>query len=141
MAIVWLLTAALSACAQQKAPAPPVAAKQETAPEKVYTYVEQMPELLGGGGQQRIVMELMKRFSYPAFSHSDQWPESNVKIAFVVNTDGSLQDIKLLVSSHNIIIDTALLAAAYAMPCLLPGYQNGQPVRVQLTFPIILEYR
>jgi protein TonB len=140
-ATVWLLTAALSACAQQEAPALPVAAQHTPVPEKVYTYVEQMPQLPGGGGQQRIGMELMKRFSYPAFSHSDQWPESNVKVAFVVNTDGSLQDVKLLASSHNTTIDNALLAAAYAMPCLMPGYQDGRLVRVQLTFPIGLEYR
>lgn len=132
----WLLLASLSANAQQPAPAKPTATTG-----KVYTYVEQMPELPGGGGTQAISMALMKRFSYPAFNHSNQWPESNVRIAFVVNTDGSLQDINLLASSHNTTIDNALLAAVYAMPCLLPGYQNGQPVRVQLIFPIILEYR
>jgi TonB family protein len=139
-----LLVTTLIACAQRGAVlVQPLAAPKmaSSEPEKVYTYAEQMPQLLSGGGQQRIGMELMKRFSYPAFSHSDQWPASNVKVAFVVNTDGSLQDVKLLVSSHNTTIDNALLAAAYAMPCLLPGYQNGRPVRVQLMFPIGLEYR
>jgi hypothetical protein len=51
----------LSACAQQEAPAPPVAARQKPAPEKVYTYVEQMPQLPGGGGQQAIANEILKR--------------------------------------------------------------------------------
>ena len=139
--LVWLLTPTLNTCAQQMASTTSVTTQQKPAPEKVYTYVEQMPQLPGGGGQQRIGMELMKRFSYPAFSHADQWPESNVKVAFIVNTDGSLQDIKLLASSHNTTIDNALLAAVYAMPCLLPGYQDGRPVRVQLILPIGLEYR
>ena len=143
-AILWLLTATLSACAQQSnslAELHAMPGPEAVEPSRVYTYVEQMPQLPGGGGQQRLCFELLKHMDYPSFSLKEQMPESRVKLAFIVNTDGTLQDVKLLASSHNAAIDKALVAAAYTLPHLVPGYQNGQPVRVQLTFPIILEYR
>jgi len=140
-AIVWLLTAALSACAQQEAPAPPVASRQKPALEKVYTYVEQMPQLPGGGGQQAIINAIMKRLRIIAIPLEGQLPETRVRFSFIVATDGSLQDVKILNSTRSPAIDKAILNAVYALPCLIPGRQNGQLVRVQLIFPMGLEYR
>jgi protein TonB len=141
IAIAWLLTAALSACAQREQPTPPVAAKQKPAPEKVYTYVEQMPQLPGGGGQQAIVNAIMKRLRITAVALEGQLPETRIKFSFIVATDGSLQDVKILNSTRSSAIDKAILNSVYSLPCLTPGYQYGQPVRVQLIFPMGLEYR
>jgi protein TonB len=138
---VWLLAAALSACGQQKAPRLLVAAKPKLAPEKVYTYVEQMPQLPGGGGQQAIDNEIMKRLRIPAFALEGQLPETRVRFSFVVATDGSLQNVKIVNSTRSAAIDKAILNAVYSLPCFIPGYQNGRPVSVQLIIPMGLEYR
>jgi protein TonB len=131
----------LSACAQQEAPAPPVVAKPKPAPKKVYTYVEQMPELPGGGGQQAIGNAILRRVRIPAFVLEGQLPETRIRFSFIVATDGSLRDVKVLNSTRSAIIDKAILTAVYALPCLIPGYQNGHPVPVQLIIPMGLEYR
>jgi protein TonB len=141
LVLILLLTAMLSACAQQKAPALPVAAKPKTAPERVYTYVEQMPQLPDGGGQQAIGNAILRRVRVPAFAIEGQLPETRIRFSFIVATDGSLQDVKILNSTRSTIIDKAILTAVYALPCLIPGYQNGQPVPVQLVIPMGLEYR
>ena len=109
--------------------------------EKVYTYVEQMPQLPGGGGQQAIDSEIMKRLRIPAFALEGQLPKTRVQFSFIVATDGSLQDVKITNSTRSSTIDKAILNAIYSLPCLTPGYQNGQPVRVALTLAMGLEYR
>nr|GFB54456.1 hypothetical protein [Tanacetum cinerariifolium] len=44
----------------------------EVVEDKVYTYVEQMPQLPGGGGQQAIVNAIQKAFRYPAVDLRNQ---------------------------------------------------------------------
>jgi protein TonB len=137
----WLLTL-LAGCTQSNTPLEQLpVAKQAVASTHVYTYVEQMPQLPQGGGQQAICLEILKRLRYPTFDSREQLPESSVRVAFTVDTDGTLQDAKLLASSHNAGIDKALLDAVHSLPRLTPGYQNGRPVRVQLSFPLTLEYQ
>jgi TonB family protein len=137
----WLLTL-LSSCTQSNTPSEQLpVAKQAADSNPVYTYVEQMPQLPQGGGQQAICLKILKRLHYPTFDSKEQLPESSIRVAFTVATDGTLQDAKLLASSHNASIDKALLDAVYTLPRLTPGYQNGRPVRVQLSFPITLEYQ
>jgi protein TonB len=135
-AIVWLLTAALSACAQQEAPAPPVAAQQKPVPEKVYTYVEQMPELPGGGGQQAIINEIQKRTRYPVIDTSKQMRYSGIKYTFTVDSTGKVRDIAMIASSDNLAVDQAILDAVRSLPKFSPGRQDGRPVSVSFTINI-----
>lgn len=134
--ITWQLTVVLSACAQQEAPAPPVIAKQKTAPEKVYTYVEQMPQLPGGGGTQAIVNEIQKRTRYPVIDTSKQMRYSGIKYTFIVDSAGKLRDVVMVVSSENLTVDQAILNAVRSLPKLSPGRQNGRAVPVRFTLNI-----
>ena len=108
---------------------------------RVYTYVEQMPQLPGGSGQQAIDNAIMRRLRIPAIALEGQLPETRIRFSFIVATNGSLQDVKILNSTRSSAIDKAILNAVYSLPCLIPGYQNGRPVRVQLIIPMGLEYR
>jgi protein TonB len=136
-AIVWLLTAALSACAQQEAPAPPVAAQPKLAPERVYTYVEQMPQLPGGGGEQAIGMELLKRLMRQPLPPIDlrQQYSGSATVYFEVNSTGTVRHVKLLRATGSASVDSALVTVTKKLPRFIPGYQNGKPVTVSFTIP------
>ena len=95
----WLLTL-LSVCTQSNTPSEQLTVTKPVYSTHVYTYVEQMPQLPQGGGQQAICLEILKRLHYPTFDTREQLPDSSVRIAFTVATDGTLQDAKLLASSH-----------------------------------------
>jgi len=135
-ATVLLLIAGLSACAQQEESTLPVVAKQKPAPEKVYTYVEQMPELPGGGGQQAIVNEIQKRTRYPVINTSKQMRYSGIKYIFVVDSTGKVRDATMVSSSDNPAVDQAILDAVRSLPKFSPGRQDGRPVPVSFTFNI-----
>ena len=132
-ATVWLLTAALSACAQQEAPAPPVAARPKPAPEKVYTYVEQMPQLPGGGGERAVVSQLMRMLQVPKLKEQPSWPRT--KVSFVVGSDGRIYDEQVFLTDSIPEYSAAMLKAVRALPRFIPGYQKGTPVPVKITLP------
>lgn len=133
-ATVWLLTVALSACAQQAAPAMPVVAKQKPAPEEVYTYVEQMPELPGGGGTGAIINVFFKNFhpSAAAVRGERQRPI----IHFEVGPDGMVRQVSMHTSSNSANFDSAMIAAVHSFPRFTPGRQNGKAVTVSFNLPI-----
>jgi hypothetical protein len=120
--IVWLLTAALSACAQQEAPTPPAVAKQKPAPEKVYTYVEQMPQLPGGGGERAIVSQLMRLLQVHKLKEQPSWPRT--KVSFVVGSDGRIYDEQVFLTDSMPEYSAAMLKAVWALPRFTPGYQE-----------------
>lgn len=109
-------------------------AQAKQAQTQVYTFVEQMPQLPGGGGQQRIAMELMKRVGYPAIDLRKQYTGS-ATVYFEVSPSGAVQHIKLLRATGSASVDSALVTAAKKLPRFTPGYQNGKPVTVSFTMP------
>nr|GFD35375.1 hypothetical protein [Tanacetum cinerariifolium] len=100
----------------QKTLAPPIAAKSKPSPERVYTYVEQMPQLPGGGGQQAIVNEIQKRIRYPVIDTSKQMRYSGIKYTFVVDSTGKVSDVAMLAGSDNSAVDQAILNAVHSLP-------------------------
>lgn len=136
-ATAWLLALALSACAQQESPKPPVAGTPKPAPEKVYTFVEQMPQLPGGSGQQRIGMELLKRLMQQPLPPIDlrQQYTGSATVYFEVNSMGTVQHVKLLRATGSASVDSALVTVTKKLPRFTPGYQNGKPVTVSFTIP------
>lgn len=123
----WLLLASLSANAQQPAPAKPAATKRQ-----VYTFVEQMPQLPGGGGTQTIGNEILKRLRPSGKIEPSCY---RVVVYFEVNPGGAVQHAKILHSSQSAVIDSASLQAVWSLPKFRPGYQQGRPVTVSFTMP------
>jgi len=137
----WLLPLLLAGCVESAtlpAQRPVVRPAADAAP--VYTYVEQMPELPQGGGLPALIEQIFRQFHPPPLD-SKHLPASRVQVAFIVESDGTLQQIRLLVSSQQARLDNALLHAVRSLPRLTPGYHQGRPVRVQLCLPITLDYR
>lgn len=62
--------------------------------------------------------------------------EGRVVIEFIVDTDGTITDAKVIKSVHE-LIDREALRVINAMPKWEPGKKNGKVVRVKKTLPII----
>jgi len=57
-----------------------------------------------------------------------------VYLSFVVERDGSLSDIRVLRSAHQ-LLDREAIRVVKTMPKWTPGEQNGEPCRVKYTLP------
>jgi hypothetical protein len=99
---------------------------------KPYTYVEQMPQLLGGGGQAASAAAVQKHVVLPANAPA---PTRRVFAQFIVGKQGQIEDASI-VQATDPVVDAAVLAAVRQLPTFEPGRLNGQPVRVSLTLPI-----
>lgn len=99
---------------------------------QVYTYVEQMPQLPGGGGIAAIVAAVEQRMVLPA---STPTATRRVFVQLIIGKQGQLERAEL-VQPTNPVIDAAVLAAVRQLPAFQPGQQGGQPVRVSFTLAI-----
>ena len=61
--------------------------------------------------------------------------EPRVIVRFVVNTDGSSGDVRVLRSVHK-TVDSEAIRLVRNMPKWIPGKLNGKPVRTEFTVPI-----
>ncbi|MGI4736203.1 MAG: energy transducer TonB [Janthinobacterium lividum] len=129
--IIFLLVTTLPAYAQRGAPVPSAAAKRKTAPEKIYTFVEQMPDLPSGGGQPAMVAFLLKALQVPKLKDQPTWPRTNV--SFIVGPEGKVYDAQVVMQAPILAYRQAMLNAVRTLPRFKPGYQAGRPVAVKLT--------
>ncbi|MDQ2793442.1 MAG: TonB family protein [Bacteroidota bacterium] len=114
----------------------PVGKSNNVVPEvaKPYIFVEQMPELPGGGGQPAIVMAIQKAVRYPARALSNQI-EGKVFVSFTVDPKGEVTDVKI-VKGLGYGIDEETMRAIKTLPRFIPGKQNGREVSVSFTVPV-----
>ncbi len=98
--------------------------------EKVYTYVEQMPQLPSGGGTQQLAAEIMKRTQLSGKIEPSCY---RTIVYFEVSSTGLVHRAKIKKASQSAAVDAALLRAVGSLPTLRPGYQQGKPVAVSFT--------
>ena len=108
-------------------------AKPAALAEKVYTYVEQMPQLPGGGGTQQIVTEITKRMRLSGKIEPSCY---RTILYFEVSSAGVVRHARVATASQSSAVDAALLQAVRSLPALRPGYQQGKPVAVSFTMLI-----
>lgn len=107
--------------------------KTEQAPaqssEPVYMVVEKQPEFPGGKFERSKFFA--QNLSIPKTAKKSRW----IYVSFIVNTDGSLQDvvIKKGVSPE---YDQEVLRVAQSMPNWIPGSQSGKLIRVRYILPV-----
>ena len=98
--------------------------------EPIFTSVEGLPEF--PGGYQKFLA-----FVKENLDQSKSSVAGRANITFVVEQDGTLSDIKAV---GRIFDENAINEAIRVMklsPKWNPGKQNGKPVRVQYTLPIV----
>jgi protein TonB len=93
--------------------------------------LDEMPSPVGG--QAAWSKFLQKNLRYP---DTDQ--EGRVIISFIIEKDGHLTDLKILKGVVSELDREAMRVLALA-PAWKPGLQNGKPVRVKYTIPIIFQ--
>ena len=109
--------------AQPSKPAPPDTTR-------AYTYVEQMPTLLGGGGRDELIRQIQRMLVLPTGT-----ADGYGVVTFVVGPSGVVREAKITRGSTP-AGNAAVLAAVARLPRLVPGRQSGQPLAVLLTLPI-----
>ena len=102
---------------------------------QVFSYVEQMPVLPGGGGNLALVKALQKQMQLPAEVREGR-VEGRVFVRMVVGVSGLARQVSV-VQSLSPACDAAALAAVKRLPRLVPGRYNGQSVAVLLTLPVM----
>ena len=107
---------------------------EEVVENKVYTYVEQMPQLPGGGGNTAIVAAIQKATKYPPLALRNQ-VEGRIFVSFTVNAQGDVSDVKV-VKGLGSGLDEETVRAVKTLPKFIPGKQNGRSVSVSFTVPI-----
>lgn len=123
-------------------PPPPFTPDAPPAPEsEVYTYVEQMPQLPGGGGNKAIVEFIQQHLAYPNVAPASR-KAGRVFVSFVVTKAGQVQDPKII-KGLSAEYDAAVVAAVQQLPRFTPGMQGFSPktgkevpVNVSFTVPI-----
>lgn len=107
----------------------PVATPQSK--NAIYSEVEQMPTF--PGGTEAMVQFLSENIKYPEGVENEE--PSTVHVSFVIDEEGHVTQTEVKKSSDP-AFSAAALAAVDAMPTWNPGYQDGNPVKVQMMLPI-----
>ncbi|SMO54895.1 energy transducer TonB [Solitalea koreensis] len=100
---------------------------------EVFYHVEENPEYPGGIDQ--IGKFIGKTLRYPPMAR-ETGVQGRVTVTFVVEKDGSITDVTVLrgIGSG---CDEEAVRVIKAMPKWKPGKQNGKPVRVHFSLPIM----
>lgn len=99
----------------------------------VFAAAEQTPEF--PGGQQAMDEYLNQKIHYPADAKKNHL-QGRVTCQFVVNTNGSIEDIEVVNSSGHPSLDQEAIRVIKSMPQWKPGSWRGFPVPVRYTVPI-----
>ncbi|WP_426060387.1 energy transducer TonB [Hymenobacter sp. B1770] len=107
---------------------------EDVVKDRTYTFVEQMPELPGGGGTAAIVAAIQRAVKYPSLALSNG-VEGRVFVSFTVNPKGEVVDVAI-VKGLGSGLDEETMRAIRTLPKFIPGKQNGREVSVSFTVPV-----
>lgn len=120
---------------QQKAEAKAsdATAPADTTKNVVYDVTETMPQF--PGGQEMMMKYLAANIKYPASAVKAK-KQGRVIVTFVIQKDGSVTNARIA-RSVDPELDAEALRIVKAMPNWTPGTQDGKPVNVKYTIPVI----
>lgn len=111
----------------------PVEIPEDEPDDTPFIFVEEDP--MPAGDMQSFYTYLSKNLNYPKKAIRDGI-EGKVYVQFVVNTDGSITELKVLKGISPECDQEAMRVLAKA-PKWKPGKQRGRAVRVQMSMPIV----
>lgn len=118
----------------QPSPAPPAVDDfVEPAVGHIHINAEVMPEF--HGGQAALLKWIAENVNYPAAA-AENGIEGRVACSFVVNADGSISHVEVL-RSKDPLLDKEAIRVLSRMPNWKPGLQQGKPVRVKFSMPVV----
>ena len=102
---------------------------------EIYETVEQLPEF--PGGQQAMIEFLSSNVRYPEKAAKNNI-QGRVLVRFVVEKTGEISNIEV-VRSVDEELDAEAIRVIKSMPNFTPGRQDGKPVAVWYTLPLIFK--
>ena len=105
--------------------------------QSVYDEVEVMPEF--PGGMQAMIEYLYTNIKYPKDAIKQE-VGGRVMVMFVVETDGSLSNVRV---ARKVFpsLDAEAVRVVKSMPKWKPGKEKGRSVRVNFTMPIVFSVK
>lgn len=103
--------------------------------DMLFSVVEVMPQY--PGGQIAMLQYLMKNIKYPEQAMK-KGIQGRVAVSFIVEKDGSISDVKPVLSVHPLLNKEAVRVVK-SMPKWSPGKHNGKPVRVRFNLPVMFK--
>jgi len=87
--------------------------------------------------QQEIIKYVVGNVKYPPLA-KDAGISGTVFVGFVIQKDGSIDDVEVLRGVHP-DLDKEALRAIKSLPKFIPGKQRGKPVNVPYSLPILFQ--
>ncbi|MCL1934442.1 MAG: M56 family metallopeptidase [Candidatus Azobacteroides sp.] len=106
---------------------------QDEPNRKIFDHVEAMPQF--PGGTAALLKWLQENIVYPTEA-AQKCIQGRVVVRFVVTPDGSIEDIEVK-KSLDPLCDNEALRVVKTMPQWIPGKQDGNPVYVYYSLPIV----
>ena len=106
--------------------------EEEVDEQQIFTIVEENPEF--PGGMAECYKWINKNLNYPTIS-AENGVQGRVTVNFVVNTDGSIVDVKVL-RGVDPYLDKEAVRVVSKMPKWKPGKQRGKAVRCSFNLPV-----
>jgi periplasmic protein TonB len=107
-------------------------ATQTETDEGIFKSVEQMP--MFPGGEEALRKYLMRNMETP--DELEEGSQKRVVVRFVVDKDGTISACAVMQSAGD-AYDQEVLRVVKHMPKWKPGIQNGRPVPVYFTLPVV----
>lgn len=107
---------------------------QNSVDNEIYEVVENMP-CFPNGGMSALMQYLNENIRYPEAA-TKAGVQGRVTVQFIVDKDGSIDDVKTL-RSVNPDLDAEAIRVIKMMPRWEPGTHKGNPVRVKYTVPVM----
>lgn len=103
------------------------------AENKVFTFVEQMPQF--PGGESALMKYLRDHIRYPAVAR-ENGIQGTVVVQFIVAPDGSISDAQAVGAKKGGGLEDEAVRVVKGMPKWTPGRQNGRAVTVRYNLPV-----
>lgn len=86
------------------------------------------------GGDKALVQFIDNNLKYPEEAQKQKW-EGKTLVAFTVNEDGSLTNVRVLKSSQ-VVLDAEAMRIIKLMPKWSPATVNGTPKKEMVVLPV-----
>ena len=113
----------------------PVKEEEKVNEVKLMSEVDQLPQFPGGMAQ--LLKWLTQNLKYPERAKVAK-VSGKVMVAFIVNADGSVEDVRLI-QRANIDLDNETLRVVRMMPKWEPGKNHGKPCRTLVYLPVVFK--
>lgn len=111
--------------------------EEEEEEEEIFQVVEKVAGFPGGNA--KLMEFLRKELVYPQIA-IDNNVQGRVFVQFVVNRDGSIQDVKVT-RGVDPVLDEEAIRVVKKMPKWIPAEQRGKTVRSRFTLPVMFKFK